>query len=158
MNTDRQAQAAGTVAAGASAGADSAESVAPLARYFLWTDSPASVDRAIRWLTYFCVILFLIDLVWHRHTKVPGEALWGFHAIAGFVFFTLIVIASRLLRLFLRRNEDYYAPNSVDAESYPQAGTQPLIHAQRTQDSLVGLRNEMLGRDATGSRQGGESS
>lgn len=154
MNTDKQSRSE----AGGGAGSTGADSVAPLARYFLWVDSQSGVDRLIRILTYVCVVLFLIDLVWHRHTKVPGEGLWGFHAIAGFVSFSLIVIGARFLRLFIRRDESFYAPYGVDAEEYPEAGTNRLSHAERPQDSLTSLGNEMLGRAPTGNGQGGASS
>lgn len=152
MNTDKQSSA------GASAPADTSESVAPLARYFLWTEQPSSVDRCIRILAYVCVVLFLVDIVWHRHTKVPGEGLWGFYAIIGFVFFCVHVIASRFLRLFIQRDADFYAPDCVDAEEYPESATRQLSHAQRSADSLSSLGNEMLGREAGINGQGGASS
>ena len=150
MNTDKQTRAGGA--------AEGAESLAPLARYFQWTDNQSSVERFIRILTYTCVILFLIDIVWHRYTKVPGEGLWGFYAIIGFVFFCLLVVGSRFVRLFTQREVSFYAPDCVDAEEYPEAGTEQLSHAQRPDDSLLGLGNQMLGREPTGKEQGGASS
>lgn len=113
---------------------DTAEDVAPLARYFLWADSPKSVHKLIIALSILCALLFLMDFVWHRHIKVPGEGLYGFHAIAGFVSFTLIVLGARALRVFIRRDESYYAGNSVDSEEYPLEGTQRLSHEQCTND------------------------
>ncbi len=154
MNSDKQADS------GVAAGADSTgpESMAPLARYFRWTDNPASIDRFIRILSYVCVVLFLIDIVWPRYTKVPGEGLWGFYAIIGFVFFSLFVVASRFLRLFTERGADYYAPDCVDAEEYPESATEQLSHAQRPNDTLSSLGRQMLGRDTNGSGREGASS
>ena len=104
------------------------------------------------------VFLFLMDFVWHRHVKVPGEGFYGFHAIAGFVSFTVIVIGARALRLVIRRDEDYYAPNGVDAEEYPEAGTQRLSYADSPKDSLKSLGDEMMGRSGSDDGQGGTSS
>jgi hypothetical protein len=127
------------------------EAVAPLARKILWVDTKAGVNRLIIGLVVLCVFLFAMDFIWHRHVKVPGEELTGFHAIAGFVSFTVIVIAARLLRLVIKRDESFYAPNGVDAEAYPAAGTQPLSFDERPRDSLATLRDEMLGRDRVAS-------
>ncbi|ASJ72942.1 hypothetical protein [Granulosicoccus antarcticus] len=143
-------------------GADTPESVAPLARYFLWADSASGVDRFIKYLVWLGVFLFLMDFVWHRHVKVPGEGFYGFHAIAGFLSFTVIVIGARALRLLIRRDENFYAPDGVDSEEYPEAGTERLSHADRTQESLMTLRDEMLGRkpksESQDNGQGGASS
>jgi len=127
--------------------AEQADSVAPLARRLLWLDSPEGVQRLVRVLAGVCIFLFLMDFVWHRHVKVPGEGFYGFHAIVGFVSFTVIVLGARLLRLVIRRYEDYYAPNGVDAEEYPDAGTERLSHEQRRYDSLSTLFDELRGRE-----------
>ena len=148
MTTDKQTPSGG----------DTPESVAPLARYFLWVDSASGVDRFVKYLVWLGIFLFLMDFVWHRHVKVPGEGFYGFHAIAGFVSFTVIVIGARALRLIIRRDENFYAPNGVDAEEYPEAGTQRLSHAERPQDSLRSLGVEMIGRSEPDDGQGGASS
>lgn len=133
------------------------DAVAPLAEKLLWVDTRSGVNRLIIALVILCVFLFGMDFVWHRHVKVPGEELTGFHAIAGFVSFTVIVVAARLLRLVIKRNENFYAPNCVDAEAYPTAGTQQLSHEERPQDSLSSLRDELLGRDAVASAARGDA-
>ena len=127
--------------------AEQRDSVAPLARHLLWVDSPEGVQRLIRVLAGVCIFLFLMDFVWHRHVKVPGEGFYGFHAIVGFVSFTVIVLGARLLRLVIRRYEDYYAPNGVDSEEYPDAGTERLSHEQRPADSLATLFDELKGKE-----------
>lgn len=125
---------------------DSAESVAPLAKHFLWADSPKSVHKLILGLSALCVFLFVMDFLWHRHTKVPGEGLYGFYAIAGFISFTLIVLGAKALRVFIARDESFYAPHGVDAEEYPLEGTERLDHAEHTPDNLSTLKDELLGR------------
>ena len=126
--------------------AEQADSVAPLARRLLWVDSAEGVQRLIRILAGICIFLFLMDFVWHRHVKVPGEGFYGFYAIAGFVSFTVIVLGARLLRLVIRRYEDYYGPDGVDSEEYPDAGTERLSHDQRPADSLATFFDELKGK------------
>lgn len=110
--------------------AESPDSVAPLARYLLWVDSPAGVQRLIYGLIGLCIVLFLMDFFWHRHVKVPGEEMVGFHAIVGFAAFTVIVLGAKRLRSFIRRDESYYAPNGVDAEQYPDTDLQKISYAE----------------------------
>jgi len=126
---------------------ENAEDIAPLARYFLWADSPKSVHKLIVGLSVLCALLFLMDFLWHRHTKVPGEGLYGFYAIAGFVSFTLIVLGARALRVFIGRDESYYGEHGVDSEEYPAEGTLRLNHDERPNDNLSSLGAELLGRD-----------
>jgi hypothetical protein len=124
------------------------DAVAPLGKRFLWVDTTSGVNRLIIGLIILCVILFVIDFIYHRHVKVPYEGLYGFYAIAGFVSFTLIVLGARLLRVLIRRDENYYAPHGVDAEQYPPEGTQQLHHSQRIDDSIGSLVEEMTGQDS----------
>lgn len=136
---------------------DSADTVAPLAKHFLWADSPKSVDKLILGLSVLCAFLFLMDFLWHRHTKVPGEGVYGFYALAGFISFTLIVLGAKALRVFIARDESFYAPHGVDAEEYPSEGTDPLSHEERVPDNLTTLKNELLGRTPSDDRTQGES-
>jgi hypothetical protein len=109
------------------------------------------VHKLIIGLSVACAFLFIMDFVWHRHVKVPGESLYGFYAIAGFVSFTLVVLGARTLRVFIRRDESYYGEHGVDSEEYPLEGTQRLSHEERTDDNLSTLSAEILGRVQTGS-------
>lgn len=128
---------------------DSKEDVAPLARRFLWVDTKSGLNRLIIGLIVLCIFLFAMDFVWHRHVKVPGEEFYGFHAIAGFVSFTVIVLGAKTLRLLIRRDESYYGDSSVDGEaSYPEAGTAREVYANWSPDSVADLKAQMLGRAA----------
>lgn len=102
----------------------------PLSRRLLWVDSPAAVMRLVYGLATLCVLLAVADFVVHRHTYVPGEALPGYYAIVGFIAFTCIVLGARSLRLLIRRDESYYAPYGVDAETYPETGTARVAHGE----------------------------
>ena len=137
---------------------ESAEDVAPLAKYFLWADSPKSVHKLIVGLGILCAFLFLMDFVWHRHTKVPGEGLYGFHAIAGFVSFTLIVLGARALRVFIGRDESFYGEHGVDSEDYPLQDTQRINHSEQQADTLATFGAEIMGRSKTGGASSGSES
>jgi len=100
----------------------------PLARRFLWAESMPSVERVIFYLSCLCVVLFILDFIVHRHSYAPGEGIPGFYAVVGFVAFTLIVLGAKQLRRLILRNEQYYAPFSVDAEDYPDAGLEKTVH------------------------------
>ena len=128
--------------------AESNEMMTPLAKRFQWADSPSRVSRFITGLAILCALLFLMDFVWHRHTKVPGESLYGFHAIAGFVSFTLIVLWARALRVFIKRDESFYGAHGVDSEEYPEADAQRLRYDQVPPDSLSSLVGAARGKQA----------
>ncbi len=100
----------------------------PLARRFLWADSPSAVEKLIFYLACLCAVLFVLDIFIHRHTYVPGESLIGFYAIVGFLAFTGIVLGASQLRRLILRNENYYSPYSVDSEEYPEAGLSKKQH------------------------------
>ena len=95
---------------------------APRARPLLWADSPRRVEWVVRALMVLCALLVLFELVWHRHAYVPGESMFGYHAIVGFFAFMWIVLGAKGLRRLIRRDEDYYGASSVNAERYPEGG------------------------------------
>lgn len=127
------------------------DNLAPIARKLLWVDTKRGVNRLIIGLIVLCVFLFAMDFIWHRHVKVPGEELYGFHAIAGFVSFTVIVLGARLLRVIIKRDESFYAPLGVDAEDYPQQGTKRISHEHWEGDSIATLGADILGKQETDS-------
>lgn len=106
------------------------ESFSPLAKRFLWADSSSAVERVIFWLSVLCVLLFVADFIYHRHSYAPGEGTPGFYAFVGFIAFTVIVLGATQLRRVILRNENYYAPYSVDAEEYPEHGLEMLVHGE----------------------------
>lgn len=112
------------------------QDVAPLAKRFLWADSAHAIQRLIIGLCVVCGILVVLDLIFHRHAYAPGEGLPGFYAVVGFVAFAFIVLAAGQLRKVILRNENYYAPFSVDSEEYPAAGLEPLNHTDLNESSL----------------------
>ena len=136
---------------------ESKEEIAPLARRFLWVDTKSGLNRLIIGLIVLCIFLFAMDFVWHRHVKVPGEEFYGFHAIAGFVSFTVIVLGARALRVLIRRDESYYGETSVDGEAYPEAGTAQVDYADWSPDTASDLKAQMLGKGSDNDNLSGKS-
>jgi len=122
------------------------DKMTPLAKRFIWTDSATRVHKFIVGLSVLCGFLFIMDFLWHRHTKVPGEEIFGFYAIAGFVSFSLIVLGAKALRVFIAQDESFYAPHGVDAEEYPARDTDRIDHEDSVSDDLGTLRDDILGR------------
>jgi len=79
-----------------------------------WLDKPSSVNLLIWGLVIVCVLTLVAQLVFpmfdEKHpAHFPGvEDIFGFHAVFGFVAFIVIVYVGRLLRIFVKRPEDYY--------------------------------------------------
>lgn len=85
--------------------------------------SPRS-DAFLYGLGAVCVLLFLGDFLYHKHGYFEIEELPGFYAIIGFLSCGVLAVLSGVLRNLLTRPEDYYAPRDIDAEAYPEAGTE----------------------------------
>jgi uncharacterized PurR-regulated membrane protein YhhQ (DUF165 family) len=77
-------------------------------------DSPRFLERIagirlLLWLLYaVCAALVLAELLVHRHVEHPWEEYFGFYAVYGFLAYAFIVLAAKLLRVFLMRPENYY--------------------------------------------------
>jgi hypothetical protein len=55
-----------------------------------------------------CAAVLLSDLFYHKHGHFEFESSFGFHAFFGFLAYLTIVNSAKLLRLWVRRSEDYY--------------------------------------------------
>jgi len=73
-----------------------------------WFDRPNNVRWIIRALVAVCVVLVGLEFVIHKHGHFGFEDFPAFHALFGFVAFTIAVYAGKLLRALLSRDEDYY--------------------------------------------------
>ena len=80
----------------------------PLAKPLLWVESKWAHASAFWVLLAAAVGLALLDLLHVRHEYLPWAEAFGFYALMGFGSFVLAVQVGRLLRLVLRRDEDYY--------------------------------------------------
>lgn len=73
-----------------------------------WLDDPRNVTR-IYWSVFVvCGLLFVADAFYHKHPHFAAESWFGFYGIFGFVACVGMVLAAKLLRVVLKRPEDYY--------------------------------------------------
>ncbi|WP_341760098.1 hypothetical protein [Candidatus Endowatersipora endosymbiont of Watersipora subatra] len=97
------------------------ESIHPIGVLITPIEKTKNLNRLIVLLVIICILLLISDLIVHRHTLFQTEAIAGFYSFFGFCAFSFIIISTKYLKRILGRPEDYYAPHSVDAESYPEA-------------------------------------
>ncbi len=73
-----------------------------------WLDDPKNVNKIVYTLYAVCALLVLLDLTYHKHGHYGFEEWIGFHGWYGFVSCVLLVLAAKVLRVILKREEDYY--------------------------------------------------
>ncbi len=81
-------------------------------QYFF--DNPRNVKLVIYSLYGSCGILLLLDFVIHRHIIHHWEGLLGFYSIYGLIGCIAIVLSSKILRLFVERDENFYGDEDLD--------------------------------------------
>lgn len=96
------------------------ENLPTLGRMMLWVDKPGSTNKIFWGLAIACLLLFLADFTYESHGHFAVEAIPGAYGIYGFVMFTLLILAAKALRFFIKRPEDYYGDKAIDAEEYPE--------------------------------------
>ena len=71
-------------------------------------DSAENRRKVVRYF-YVCLILLLIvDFIIAKHGHFSWETAPAFYAVYGFVACVSLIFVAKLLRLLVRRNEDYY--------------------------------------------------
>lgn len=71
-------------------------------------DNPKNIKRLLLGFYICCIALVVIELFVERHTYHAWESVFGFYAIYGFVGCVFLVLASKVLRKLVMRDEDYY--------------------------------------------------
>jgi len=71
-------------------------------------DDPKNVKRLIALFYTVLGILLAAEFFIPKHGHFPWEDKPFFFAIYGFVACVLVIFTSKLLRFFLKRDEDYY--------------------------------------------------
>ena len=71
-------------------------------------DDPANVNRLVYCLYALCGLLIPAHFFVSRKPHFPIEKVPGFYGIFGFGVFVVIVLAGKLLRKAIMREEDYY--------------------------------------------------
>jgi len=73
-----------------------------------WLDDPRNVKKIIHALYAICALLLLADFTYCKHTHFAVEGWWGFFGFFGLIAFIALVLTARLMRIALKREEDYY--------------------------------------------------
>ena len=73
-----------------------------------WLDNPRNVDKICYGLYIVCALLVVSDLFYHKHPHFSMESLFGFYGFYGWVACVVLVLAARVLRRIVGRQEDYY--------------------------------------------------
>ena len=74
----------------------------------LWIERKTTIKGILCGLFIICIALFVADAFYHKHISFEMQSLFGFYAIFGFFMCVGLVLAAKVLRLFLMRDEDYY--------------------------------------------------
>ena len=98
---------------------ENTDSFPPLGRALTWVDRPGSANKIFWGLAVACALIFLASFTFEAHGHFEVEHIPGFYAVYGFVMFTGLILAAKLLRVFIKRPEDYYGDKAVDSEDYP---------------------------------------
>ena len=71
-------------------------------------DNPKNVTRFLL-VFYSCLmVLLLVDPFIHKHGDFEWENMPGFFAAYGFVSCVLLIFIARIMRLWIKRDENYY--------------------------------------------------
>lgn len=99
---------------------DNPDTYPALGRMMMWVDKPGSATKIIYALVVVCILLGLADFTYHKHDHFEIERFPNFYGFYGFVMFTALILAAKLLRRVIKRPEDYYGDKAVDSETYPE--------------------------------------
>lgn len=112
----------------ANKGGEDTSTYPALGRWMMFVDNPKNVNKIVYGLCILCAGLFLADFLYHKHTYVAIEDIPGFYALYGFFMCAALVVCAKVMRIFLKRGEDYYAPYDVESEAYPEDGLDRESH------------------------------
>ncbi|MFP4476086.1 MAG: hypothetical protein ACLFOY_11065 [Desulfatibacillaceae bacterium] len=73
-----------------------------------WFDKPKNVKIFLRVFFASLVVLLLVDFFIEKHPEFAWEYAPSFYAAYGFVSCVVLVLAAKVLRWFIKRDEDYY--------------------------------------------------
>ena len=79
-----------------------------------WLDDMRNVRKIVWALVIVCAGLFVADAFYHKHPYFSVESWFGFYALYGFFMCVGLVLAARVLRVFLMRDEDFYDKDGGD--------------------------------------------
>lgn len=71
-------------------------------------DKPENVKRFLGIFYVSLVVLLVVDFFIHKHAEFPWEGATDFFAVYGFISCVLLIFIAKALRIFVKKDEDYY--------------------------------------------------
>ena len=71
-------------------------------------DNPKNVKRLLTFFYASLVVLLIADFFIHKHADFPWEEAPEFFAVYGYVSCVLLIFIAKLMRIFIKRDENYY--------------------------------------------------
>ena len=71
-------------------------------------DKPKNVKGFLGFFYISLVILLIVDFFIHKHADFPWESAPDFFAVYGFVSCVALIFIAKLLRLSIKKDENYY--------------------------------------------------
>ena len=71
-------------------------------------DSPKNRWRVQKYFYISLLVLLLVDFFIHKHGHFSWESAPCFYAVYGFIACVSLIFIAKLLRLLVKRKEDYY--------------------------------------------------
>ena len=71
-------------------------------------DKPENVKKFLGFFYVALVLLLIIDLFVRKHSAFAWDGAPAFFAVYGFISCVLLIFIAKLLRIFIKRDEDYY--------------------------------------------------
>ena len=71
-------------------------------------DDPKNVKKVVWGMHIVLAALLVAEFFIHKHPHFPFEGAHGFFAAYGFAACVLVIFISKILRFFVKRDEDYY--------------------------------------------------
>ena len=107
---------------------DDSNAYPKLGQWFHVIAQPSGTTWLIRILIGLCAVFMLWDLTYEKHGYMEMERVFAFYAGFGFIAFSIVIFGAKALRKLTQRDEDFYAPNSVDTEEYPDKELKKEVH------------------------------
>ena len=73
-----------------------------------WLDHPENVRRIYFSVWIVCLVLLLLELAIDKHAETVAEHWFGFHGFFGLIACVALVLAAKVLRRVISRDESYY--------------------------------------------------
>ena len=71
-------------------------------------DNPRNVKRLLGLFYFSLLVLLIVDFFIHKHADFLWEGATNFFAVYGYVSCVLLIFIAKILRIFIKRDENYY--------------------------------------------------